>query len=202
LIEFIRGKIVEVNPEYIVIDHQGIGYLIHTPNPFIYEQNQIDTIIYTYQHVREDILALYGFPSRKDRALFLKLLNVTGIGPKGALSILAFGRPEQVVAAIEEENESFLVKFPGVGKKTARQIILDLKGKVSALVGETTGQGPSFVQNVKNESNLALEEALEALKVLGYADREIRKVTPHLEKESMTTDQYIKVALLQLVQGK
>ncbi|WP_456278141.1 Holliday junction branch migration protein RuvA [Bacillus sp. AK128] len=201
MIEFIRGKIVDVNPEYIVIDNQGIGYLIHTPNPYIYESH-VDTIVYTYQHVREDILALYGFPSRKDRALFMKLLNVTGIGPKGALAILAFGRPEQVVTAIEEENDSFLVKFPGVGKKTARQIILDLKGKVSDLVDANTAEGLFVIEPTKLESNLALEEALEALKVLGYADREIRKVTPHLEKEEMTTDQYIKAALLQLVQGK
>jgi Holliday junction DNA helicase RuvA len=201
LIEFIKGQIVDVNPEYIVIDHQGMGYLIHTPNPYIYEQKQ-DTIIYTYQHVREDILALYGFPTRKDRSLFMKLLNVTGIGPKGALAILAFGRPEQVVSAIEEEDEAFLVKFPGVGKKTARQIILDLKGKVSDVMDTSVTPDSSTIQKGKRESNIALEEALEALKVLGYADREIRRIIPHLEKESMSTDQYIKVALLQLVQGK
>ncbi|MBM7660681.1 Holliday junction DNA helicase RuvA [Bacillus mesophilus] len=201
MIEFIKGQIVDVNPEYIVIDHQGMGYLIHTPNPYIYEQNQ-ETIIFTYQHVREDILALYGFPTRKDRSLFMKLLNVTGIGPRGALAILAFGRPEQVVSAIEDEDEAFLVKFPGVGKKTARQIILDLKGKVSDVMDTSVAQNATSVQRGNRESNIALEEALEALKVLGYADREIKKVVPHLEKENMTTDQYIKVALLQLVQGK
>jgi Holliday junction DNA helicase RuvA len=205
LIEFIRGLVIDVNPEYIVVDHQGIGYLIYTPNPYIFERSQVEITIYTYQHVREDILALYGFPTRKDRALFMKLLNVTGIGPKGALAILAFGRPEQVVHAIEEENEAFLIKFPGVGKKTARQIILDLKGKVAELV-DTAGfihdNAINPLHELEKESSHALEEALEALKVLGYAEREIRKIVPHLEKENLTTDQYIKVALQQLVQGK
>jgi Holliday junction DNA helicase RuvA len=205
LIEFIRGFVVDVNPEYIVVDHHGLGYLIHTPNPYIYDPTQKKEItIFTYQHVREDVLALYGFPTRKDRALFMKLLNVTGIGPKGALAILAFGRPEQVVGAIEEENEAFLVKFPGVGKKTARQIILDLKGKLAELVDTGLVQGNTINPNheIIGSSSLELEEALEALKVLGYAERELKKVVPYLEKENMTTDQYIKVALKQLVQGR
>jgi Holliday junction DNA helicase RuvA len=207
LIEFIRGYVVDVNPEYIVVDHLGLGYLIYTPNPYIYNTTQKEEItVYTYQHVREDVLALYGFSSRNDRALFMKLLNVTGIGPKGALAILAFGRPEQVVGAIEEENEAFLIKFPGVGKKTARQIILDLKGKLSELVDTGLIQGnainPDHELIRSGSSSKELEEALEALKVLGYADREIKKIVPHLEKEAMTTDQYIKVALRQFVQGK
>ncbi|WP_246940778.1 Holliday junction branch migration protein RuvA [Bacillus pinisoli] len=202
MIEFIRGTVVDINPEYVVLDHQGMGYLIHAPNPYIYELNKSETVIYTYQHVREDVLALYGFPTRKDRALFMKLLNVTGIGPKGALAILAFGRPDQVVTAIEEENEAFLIKFPGVGKKTARQIILDLKGKVAELVDLELVPSIFAVNDQKEETNQAMEEALEALKVLGYAEREIRKVIPYLEKESMTTDQYIKLALQKLVQGK
>ncbi|MFZ3588303.1 Holliday junction branch migration protein RuvA [Bacillus sp. DJP31] len=204
MIEFIKGHIVDVNPEYIVIDHGGMGYLIYTPNPYIYDKNKEVTTVYTYQHVREDILALYGFPTRKDRALFMKLLNVTGIGPKGALAILAFGRPEQVVNAIEEENEAFLIKFPGVGKKTARQIILDLKGKVAGLVdsGFILNNEINPSHEVKTGSNVALDEALEALQVLGYAEREIRKIVPFLERETMTTNEYIKVALQQLVQGK
>ncbi|MBM6619725.1 Holliday junction branch migration protein RuvA [Bacillus suaedaesalsae] len=205
MIEFVRGTVADVNPEYIVIDHHGLGYLIHTPNPYIYNVSQENEVtVYTYQHVREDVLALYGFASRKERSLFMKLLNVTGIGPKGAMAILAFGRPEQVVGAIEDENESFLVKFPGVGKKTARQIILDLKGKLADLVD--TGLVQGNVINPDHElvtsTMKELEEAIEALKVLGYAEREIKKITPILEKENMSTDQYIKLALQQLVQGR
>lgn len=201
MIEFIKGYVDDVTPEFIVMDHHGIGYQIHTPNPFSYEKSsQKELIIYTYQHVREDILALYGFQSREEKALFMKLLNVTGIGPKGALAILASGNPSQVIEAIENENDTFLVKFPGVGKKTARQIILDLKGKlgdVAALYAPDLFTNEQAIEN--RTTNLALSEAIEALKVLGYAEREIKKVVPSLQEESLTTDQYIKKALQKLL---
>ncbi|MGD6816691.1 Holliday junction branch migration protein RuvA [Metabacillus sp. 84] len=199
MIEFVRGRIDFISPEYIVIDHNGIGYKIFAPNPFVYT-NGAETVIYTYQHVREDILALYGFRSREEKALFTKLLNVTGIGPKGALAILATGDPSSVVQAIESEDEAFLIKFPGVGKKTARQIILDLKGKLGDVA-------PAFSPSLfthemyaeKDDSAKALSEAVEALKVLGYAEREISKVIPALKDEPLTTDQLVKKALQKLL---
>jgi holliday junction DNA helicase RuvA len=201
MIEFIKGYVDDVTPEYVVIDHHGLGYQIHTPNPFTYSKSkQEEIMIYTYQHVREDLIALYGFQTREEKALFLKLLNVTGIGPKGALAILASGNPSQVIEAIENENETFLVKFPGVGKKTARQIILDLKGKlgdVAALYAPDLFTHEDI--EGKQTANQALNEAIEALKVLGYAEREIKKVVPALREESLTTDQYIKKALQMLL---
>ncbi|MBZ5749373.1 MULTISPECIES: Holliday junction branch migration protein RuvA [Metabacillus] len=201
MIEFIKGYVDDVTPEYIVIDHHGLGYQIHTPNPFSYSKSkQEEIMIYTYQHVREDLIALYGFQTREEKALFLKLLNVTGIGPKGALAILASGNPSQVIEAIENENETFLVKFPGVGKKTARQIILDLKGKlgdVAALYAPDLFTHEDIEE--RQTANQALNEAIEALKVLGYAEREIKKVVPALREESLTTDQYIKKALQMLL---
>ncbi|KKI92352.1 ATP-dependent DNA helicase RuvA [Bacillus sp. SA1-12] len=201
MIEFIKGYVDHITPEYIVIDHHGLGYQIHTPNPFSYRKSrQEEIIIYTYQHVREDILALYGFQTREEKALFMKLLNVTGIGPKGALAILASGNPSQVIEAIENENDTFLVKFPGVGKKTARQIILDLKGKLGDVaVLYAPDLFTHQVMEEKHAANYALNEAIEALKVLGYAEREIKKVVPSLQEESLTTDQYVKKALQKLL---
>lgn len=201
MIEFIKGYVDHITPEYIVLDHQGIGYQIHAPNPFSYTKSRKEeTIVYTYQHVREDVLALYGFSTREEKALFMKLLNVTGIGPKGALAILASGNPSQVIEAIENENDTFLVKFPGVGKKTARQIILDLKGKL----GEVAAlYSPDLFNHEevedKESANHALSEAIEALKVLGYAEREIKKIIPSLQEETLTTDQYVKKALQKLL---
>ncbi|MEC2076759.1 Holliday junction branch migration protein RuvA [Metabacillus fastidiosus] len=200
MIEFIKGYVDYVTPEYVVIDHQGIGYQIYTPNPFIYQKSNEEKTVYTYQHVREDLIALFGFQTREEKALFLKLINVTGIGPKGALAILAAGNPPQVIEAIENENETFLVKFPGVGKKTARQIILDLKGKlgdVAAYYAPDLFTSEQFEQ--KETANHALNEAVEALKVLGYAEREIKKIIPSLMEESLTTDQYVKKALQKLL---
>jgi len=201
LIEFIRGTIDYISPEYIVVDHNGIGYQIFTPNPFVYQKHlKKEVIIYTYQYVREDILALYGFQTREEKALFIKLLNVTGIGPKGGLAILASGEPGQVVSAIENEDEKFLVKFPGVGKKTARQIILDLKGKLVDLIPTNEANLFNFEQiEEKNEATNALKEAIEALKVLGYSEREINKVIPSLKNETLSTDQYVKKALKKLL---
>ncbi|THE15324.1 Holliday junction branch migration protein RuvA [Bacillus timonensis] len=199
MIEFIKGTVDSINPEYIVIENNGVGYLIYTPNPFVFKRESQETV-YTYQHVREDILALYGFKTREERALFLKLLNVTGIGPKGGLAILASGEPEQVIRAIENEDEKYLVKFPGVGKKTARQIILDLKGKLHDLMPSLH---PDLFSDehelVADMSHTELDEAVEALKVLGYAEREINKVLPELRKEKLTTDLYIKKALQKLL---
>jgi len=200
VIEFVRGYVDYVNPEYIVVENNEVGYLIYTPNPFVFHKSHQEKVtVYTYHYVREDTLALYGFKTREERALFVKLLNVSGIGPKGGLAILATGQPEQVVKAIENEDEKFLVKFPGVGKKTARQMILDLKGKVEDLLPEpVTGLFDEDGQQSGSKDSsftTALEEALEALKVLGYAEREINKVVPKLKGEDMTTDQYIKKAL-------
>lgn len=116
--EYIKGTIEMVTPEYIVVDNNGIGYQIFTPNPFVFKVNQsISEKIFIYQHVREDALSLFGFHTLSEKTLFKKLLNVSGIGPKGALAILAFGEPSQVIEAIENENETFLTKFPGVGKR-------------------------------------------------------------------------------------
>ncbi|MDM5199931.1 Holliday junction branch migration protein RuvA [Fictibacillus enclensis] len=195
MIEHINGKIVHVSAEYTVLEVNGIGYQILCPNPFIYRVGQTETI-YTFQYVREDVLALYGFKARKERDLFLKLLNVSGIGPKGALAIMAFGQPEQVIRAIEAEDEAFLVKFPGVGKKTARQMILDLKGKLSVFTDEPA-EG-LFATPAPDHSD-QLDEAVEALTALGYAKKEINKVLPSLKKEDLTTDQYIRKALQKLV---
>ncbi|MFS0775830.1 Holliday junction branch migration protein RuvA [Neobacillus sp. 3P2-tot-E-2] len=200
--EFFKGTVEFVGPEYIVIENNGIGYQIATPNPFIYSSKMNTNVtVYTYHYVREDLMALYGFETREEKKLFTKLLNVSGIGPKGALAILASGEVQQVVSAIENEDESFLIKFPGVGKKTARQMILDLKGKLQDIV-------PDYFPNLFNadtlpiaaqSTNNSFEEAILALKALGYSDKEVKKISPELRKEQLSTDQYIKKALQRLL---
>lgn len=205
MIEFVNGIIDDVNPEFIVVDVSGIGYQIFCPNPFIYQMDNHEKVkVYTYQHVREDTLALYGFKSRNEKALFTKLLSVSGIGPKGALAILATGEVGQVVQAIEAENDTYLTKFPGVGKKTARQIILDLKGKLQELITDPDHAGNQNQLDLPLQEKVTsqdLDEAVEALKVLGYSEREIKKVVPALSEEKLSTDQYIKRALQLLLNG-
>jgi holliday junction DNA helicase RuvA len=202
LFEFIKGTVEFVGPEYVVIENNGIGYQIGAPNPFIYSSKmESSVIVYTYHYVREDIIALYGFETREEKRLFTKLLNVSGIGPKGALAILASGEVQQVVTAIENEDESFLVKFPGVGKKTARQMILDLKGKLQDIVPDYFPNlfNAEQFQNKPQANNSAFDEAILVLKALGYSDKEIKKISPELRKEQLSTDQYIKKALQRLL---
>lgn len=198
MIAFVEGIVDIVSPEFVVINVNGIGYQVHCPNPFVFQHKEGKAVkIHTYQHVREDSITLYGFETINEKALFMKLIQVSGIGPKGGLAIVAAGQPEHIAQAIENEDERFLMKFPGVGKKTARQIILDLKGKLQDLL-------PDTLFNIEEDANApasgaasqALEEAMEALKVLGYADREITKIIPALQKEELTaTDEYVKRAL-------
>jgi len=202
--EYIIGQVDWVGPEYVVINHNGLGYQIYTPNPFVFRPSQEQVKVYTHMYVREDIMMLYGFKTFDERLLFQKLLNVSGIGPKGALAIVATGEPNKVVRAIEEEDEVFLTKFPGVGKKTARQMILDLKGKLEKVFGAV--QVDLFTDldalEQKDASKASLEDALEALQALGYAEKEVKKIVPVLQAEQLSTDEYIKKALQLLLQAK
>lgn len=194
--DYIKGEIARITPEYIVIDRDGLGYQILTPNPFRFQVGQQE-LIYTYLQVREDLQQLIGFKTLSERELFRKLIQVTGIGPKGALAILASGQPEQVIGAIEREDDAFLVKFPGVGKKTARQIILDLKGKLHDLADVEYTDGLFELEDEAQPAvNQSLDEALQALQALGYSERELKKIAPKLEEfENETTDIIMKKAL-------
>lgn len=196
LYDYIIGTVEYVSPQYIVVENNEIGYQIFTPNPYIFPQNGQKQKVYTYFHVREDTNALYGFKTLETKIFFTKLINVSGIGPKGALAILAAGEPLQIAQAIEDENEKYLVKFPGVGKKTARQIILDLKGNLQEFLTEYAGVASS--EKKVMEENHELTEALLALEALGYSPREIKKIVPLIENEKLATDQYIKLALQKL----
>jgi holliday junction DNA helicase RuvA len=202
--EYIVGNIEWVGPEYIVIDHNGMGYQLFTPNPFVFRPSKEQIKVYTYLYVREDVMMLYGFKTLDERTLFQKLLSVSGIGPKGALAIVATGEPNKIVQAIEEEDETFLTKFPGVGKKTARQMILDLKGKLEKVFGVTQVDLFTNLDAIEEKENAAssLDDAIEALKALGYAEKEIKKIIPTLKVETLSTDEYIKKALQLLLQSK
>ncbi|GEK58823.1 Holliday junction branch migration protein RuvA [Marinococcus halophilus] len=197
MIEFVKGRVDHIKGDTITIENNGIGYLIYCSNPFVFngQQPEEETVVYTYQYVKEDVNRLYGFRSRKERELFEQLLQVSGIGPKGAQAILASGDPGQVVGAIENEDETFLTKFPGVGKKTAKQMIIDLKGKLTGVYDAVTIAGAPVSLLDEQQPGGDLEEALEALAALGYGEKEIKKVRPHLEKEELSADEYVRKAL-------
>ncbi|MBF2676325.1 Holliday junction branch migration protein RuvA [Listeria welshimeri] len=194
--DYIKGKVTTITPEYIVVEAGKIGYQIITGNPFSFQRLEgSEAQVFLYQHVREDNISLFGFQSTEERYLFKKLLSVSGIGPKSALAIIASGDVVPLITAIESEDDVYLTKFPSVGKKTARQIILDLKGKLADVVAsEIVFKAPE--NDIVHGLSPQLEEAVLALEALGYSTKELKKVIPKLSKENdLTSDAYIKLAL-------
>lgn len=190
--EYIVGRVTYIGPYYLVVEANGIGYQIAMGNPYRYSGKDQEVRIYVHQVIREDAQTLYGFDSLEAKQLFLKLISVSGIGPKSALAIMANEDHAGLIQAIETGDAAFLTKFPGVGKKTAQQMVLDLKGKL----GELAGDIDITSQPQQTQENPALAEAVEALAALGYADKEIRRVTKDLEQlEVQTTDQYLRQGL-------
>lgn len=174
---YIKGFVKEIESNYIVVDNNGIGYLVYTASPYSFDIDKEYTI-YLYQYVREDEISLYGFKSLEEKELFLRLIGVKGLGCKMALPMLATGSPSGIIDAIERENILYLKKFPKIGDKVARQIILDLKGKLTS----------------SNDSNPVSSELLEALKSLGYKSGDINKVVKQIDPSLELEDQ-IKEAL-------
>ena len=184
--EYIIGKVTFVSPYYIVVETNGIGYQISVDNPYRYSgKMDTDIKLYLHQVVREDAQLLFGFGSLEEKQLFLKLISVSGIGPKSGLAIMASVADHGgLINAIEGEDVTYLTKFPGVGKKTAQQ--MSSEAAVAAMTAT----------EAVTTSNQALAEALEALSALGYSDREIKRITKQLEAlGETTTDVYLSNAL-------
>lgn len=178
MFSFIKGKVVETEKNYITLENQGIGYQIFVANPFSFPLGEEKTI-YIYTHIREDEFSFYGFNSIEEKELFLRLINVKGLGPKMALPMLATGSVSGIVDAIDRENILYLTKFPKIGEKIARQIILDLKGKLAK--NETASVG-------------GFEELIEVLESLGYKTADIKKILPKLNNE-LSIEEQVKEAL-------
>lgn len=171
MIDFVRGTVTYIETDHAVIDVGSIGYRVFMSNPYALS-NQDDVVtLYTHQNVREDAIFLFGFLTREERTLFRKLLDVSGIGPKVALGILTGGRPEQLVAAIQREDLTYLTKLPGVGKKTAQRIVLDLKDKLSGF-SEAFELEPLVAAASEAPPNTPWEEAKQGLIALGYTETE------------------------------
>lgn len=182
--EYFLGQITDVTPGFVVIEVAGIGYKVLTANPYRYQVGATAVKMYIHQAVSDNGMSLFGFFDADEKALFEKLLNVSGIGPKSALAILANNDHAGLIQAINQGNATYLTSFPGVGKKTAQQIVLDLKDKLTDLKVDVTGQTELAMPD--NPVEGALADALAALEALGYSAREIKKITNKLETFSQT----------------
>ena len=182
MFDYIKGTVTDIKNNAIVVDNSGIGYLVYVSNPYSFELNN-DYKVYIYQHITEDENSLYGFKTVEEKELFLKLISVKGLGCKMALPILAVGQIDGIMDAIERENILYLKKFPKIGDKLARQMILDLKGKL-----EFIGVGISDDQvNIENELK-------EVLLGLGYKEKEIIPVLAKVDT-SLPIEGQVKDAL-------
>ncbi len=157
---YIIGKVTGYDKNCIILENNNIGYLINVSNPYSFKLNE-DVKVYLYNHIREDENSLYGFKSSEEKDLFLKLINVKGIGPKMAMPLFASDDINKIYDAINSDNVTYLTKFPKIGDKVAKQIILDLKGKLTSQVDLFT-----------NDS----KELVEVLESLGYKTIDIKKI--------------------------
>jgi Holliday junction DNA helicase RuvA len=207
VIDFLRGRVVHIETEYVVLDVRDVGYRVFTPNPYALGRGEEPVQLFIHHHVREDAIQLFGFPTREEQAMFRRLLDVNGIGPRVALGVLAGGRPEVVAAAIQHENLGFLTKLPGIGKKTAQRMVLDLKDKLGP-IDAAYAVAPSMQLTLETKpadadaSNWAA--AREALAGLGYRDVELDKAWHAMKNEvsgAESPDVLMKKALQQLFQG-
>lgn len=183
--EYMKGIIQAITPSYAVLDVAGIGYKIYMANPYQLSLKEgSEETLYLHQVVRDDSHTLYGFQTFEERQLFERLIQVSGIGPKSALAIMAANDHQGLIQAIQEENITYLTKFPGVGKKTAKQMIIDLQGKldeITLFVEELWDLSPT------KAAPTIESEACDALLALGYSQNDVKKIKKALAKEEITT---------------
>ncbi|QIL51275.1 Holliday junction branch migration protein RuvA [Weissella coleopterorum] len=191
--EYLNGLITVLAPKFIVVEVGGIGYRVIVGNPYAFEQNE-QVKVYIEQILRQDEETLYGFKTASEKQLFEQLLAVSGIGPKSALAILANSDHTGLIQAIVSGDVNYLVKFPGIGKKTAQQIVLDLQNNLAKLPFDF--DNIAGIEKPSPSNNKELDDALEALKALGYSARDVDKVAKKLiALEGLDTAGYVSAGL-------
>jgi Holliday junction DNA helicase RuvA len=195
----LRGIILEKQPPEVLIEINGVGYEVFMPMSCFYELPDCgqEAVVFTHFVVREDAQLLYGFNNKQERSLFRELIKVNGVGPKLALAILSGMSAQQFVHAVEQEQVSILVKLPGVGKKTAERLVVEMKDRFKGLNGDlfnnTTDLPP--VSSAKNADNDAEVEAVSALVALGYKPQEASRLVSKVMKSGSESETLIREAL-------
>jgi len=189
MISYLEGKIIDKDLEYITLNVNGVGYLIHaTPDLLQIAQDAEEMQIWTYLAVRENSLDLYGFKDKKEISIFKLLLTISGVGPKSAIGILSSTTAETLISGIQSNDPSYLSKTAGIGKKTAEKIVLALKDKLGAFEYEdgsgTGSENPNVV-------------AIDALVALGYSERDARDAISKI-KDIDNPEEIIKKALKEI----
>lgn len=190
----LRGVLAEKNAPWVLLDVQGVGYELQVPMSTYYNlpELQAPCTLLTHLAVREDAHALYGFETQKERTLFRHLIKVSGIGAKIALAVLSSISAEEFLAAVQSQEPGRLVKIPGIGKKTAERLLLELKEKIIELGGD-----PSISPAELSHLPKSIEEVVQALCALGYKEKEAANACKSLPEGTSVTEG-IKLALKNL----
>ena len=192
----LTGRLAEKATDQVLLDVGGVGYLVHIPLSTFYElpEPENPTSLWIYTHVREEALALYGFLSQRERALFLLLLTVNGIGPRVALTVLSGMAPAELVEALRKQDVRRLMSVPGVGKKTAERMVLELAEKAEKFSVPTDAGSPPSV---------AADDVVSALVNLGFRKTEAERVVEGIGRAGAPSDfgDYLKAALKKLTGG-
>lgn len=180
--EYIKGNFIGISKDYVIVDNNGIGYKIYTSGSTMANMPQIDDMVQLYlqQIVREDFIGLYGFLTREELSMFNLLLSINGVGAKAALSLLSISDVLNLKYAIISSDEKLLMRAPGIGKKMAQRIILELKDKIDIkkLEEDNINDNSILINNVKQL------EAIEALIALGYTEKEVEKALANIDLET------------------
>ncbi|MCX7759842.1 MAG: Holliday junction branch migration protein RuvA [Hydrogenothermaceae bacterium] len=177
MLDYIVGKVVDRREDSIIVDKDGFGFLIYVPDSESFED---DVKVYTYLHIKEEAISLYGFKSREERDLFTKLISLHGIGVKHAFSILSNLTVEEFINAIETQNTVLLSSIPGIGKKTAHRLIVELKGKLNF------------------EKDQKLQELIDVLINLGYDSKKAIDVASEIDLKKLSLEDAVKESLKKL----
>ncbi|CBJ81392.1 Holliday junction helicase, subunit A [Xenorhabdus bovienii str. Jollieti] len=197
----LRGTVLEKQPPLVLLETNGVGYEVHMPMTCFYELPEIgqEATLFTQFIVREDAQLLYGFNDKQERALFRELIKVNGVGPKLALAILSGMSAQQFVTAIEQEAITSLVKLPGVGKKTAERLVVEMKDRFKGLNGDLFNQSndinlPAVAKQANSNTDIEAEAA-SALVSLGYKLQEASRMVSKVAKPGADCETLIREAL-------
>ena len=188
MIAFIRGTVAAYGADWIVVDNHGVGWQIAYPHTDRVTLQQ-EISVHTYMHLTENDVSLYGFESMEEKELFQRLISVKGLGPRTAMNMLTAAGYEAIVGAVETGNVAALKKMPGIGAKSASQIVLDLKGKLVA-APEAPSKAAAEVYPAE------IRDAMEGLKNLGYKQNEVNAAAKVMnESPGLTTAEYLRIGL-------
>ena len=200
MFHYINGLVAELLPNLADIDCGGVGFAVNTS---AYTVSQLKTgekaKLYTFVYIREDCMDIYGFASKSEKHCFEMLIGVSGVGPKAAIAILSSSAPENLVMNIVSGNEKALTAAPGIGKKIAQRIILELKDKLAKETAEISFEDVPVFNAVSESGNTKINDASAALMVLGYSSSEIAAALKKVDVEKLSLEEIIKASLKQMI---